>query len=198
AKAGGKAYLKVVTVSFGMVARVFTKIIGGDLLNDVSHFVAALESMFGGFRERAQQTYDLLKRPGTAFVVVAAPEPDALREASYFVERLARDEMPLAGLIVNRHRRTAPVPGGEPLPAARAEVAADALARKTDAGPAGALAEAALRVHAEVATAAEHDARMTRRFAAAHPDIPLIAVPALPTDVHDLEGLREVGSLLAS
>ncbi len=45
--------------------------------------------MFGGFRERAQHTYELLKAPGTAFVVVAAPEPDALREASYFVERLS-------------------------------------------------------------------------------------------------------------
>ncbi len=71
-----------------MVARVFTKVIGGDLLNDLSTFVSALESMFGGFRERAQQTYELLKAPGTAFLVVAAPEPDALREASYFVERL--------------------------------------------------------------------------------------------------------------
>jgi anion-transporting ArsA/GET3 family ATPase len=196
AKAGGKAYLKVVTASFGMVARVFTKIIGGDLLNDLSSFVAALESMFGGFRERAQQTYELLKKPGTAFVVVAAPEPDALREASFFVDRLSRDDMPLAGVIVNRARRTAPVTGAEPLPAARAEVAADALARKKESGPAEALAEAALRVHAEVATAAEHDARMTRRFAAAHPEIPLVAVPALPTDVHDLAGLRAVGDLL--
>ena len=61
AKAGGKAYLKVVTVSVGVVARVFTKVIGGDLLNDLSTFVSALESMFGGFRERAQQTYDLLE-----------------------------------------------------------------------------------------------------------------------------------------
>ena len=47
--------------------------------------------MFGGFRERAQKTYELLKQPGTAFVVVAAPEPDALREASYFVERLSAE-----------------------------------------------------------------------------------------------------------
>ena len=196
AKAGGKAYMKVVTASFGMVARAFTKIIGSDLLNDLSSFVAALESMFGGFRERAQQTYDLLKRPGTAFVVVAAPEPDALREASFFVQRLSGDEMPLAGLIVNRVRRTVPLAEAEPLSAARAEDAADALARESDAGPAGALAEAALRVHSEVATAAEHDARMTRRFAAAHPDIPLVAVPALPSDVHDLAGLRDVGALL--
>jgi anion-transporting ArsA/GET3 family ATPase len=200
AKAGGKAYLKVVTVSVGVVARVFTKVIGGDLLNDLSTFVSALESMFGGFRERAQQTYDLLKRPGTAFVVVATPEPDALREASYFVERLSAEHMPLAGVIVNRTHAPEPVPGGKPLTAARAEAAADALVEAAAGGTSGAgaaLAIAALRVHAEIAGVAEHDARMTRRFAAAHPAVPLVGVAALPADVHDLDGLRTIGDLLA-
>ena len=65
--------------------------------------------MFGGFRERADATYALLQAPGTAFLVVAAPEPDALREASYFVERLAAEQMPLAGLVLNRVHRT-PLP----------------------------------------------------------------------------------------
>ena len=64
ARAGGKAYLKVVTVSVGVLAKVFTKVLGGDLLSDLSSFVSALESMFGGFRERAQHTYELLKTPG--------------------------------------------------------------------------------------------------------------------------------------
>jgi len=192
AKAGGRAYMKVVTVSVGMVARVFTRVIGTELLNDLSTFVAALESMFGGFRQRAQQTYELLKAPGTAFVVVAAPEPDALREASYFVERLSAENMPLAGVIVNRTRVAAPVEGGEPLPAARADAAADELAATQP------LAAAALRVHAEVAAAAQHDARMTRRFSSAHPEVPLVAVPALPQDVHDLAGLRTIGELLGA
>jgi anion-transporting ArsA/GET3 family ATPase len=195
AKAGGKAYLKVVTVSVGMVARVFTKVVGGDLLNDLSSFVTALESMFGGFRERAQQTYELLKRPGTAFLVVAAPEPDALREASYFVERLSAEHMPLAGLVVNRTRTPADVAGGEPLSAARADLGADALSGDDAATV---LARSALRVHAEIATAAEHDARMTKRFSAAHPEVPVVPLPALPADVHDLEGLRTIGRLLGA
>ena len=42
-------------------------------------FVTALDTMFGGFRERADDTYRLLQTPGTAFLVIAAPEPDALR-----------------------------------------------------------------------------------------------------------------------
>ena len=196
ARAGGRTGLKVMTAGIGVFAKVFSRVLGGDLIRDLSSFVSALESMFGGFRERAQQTYELLKRPGTAFVVVAAPEPDALREASYFVERLSAERMPLAGLVVNRTRRTADVAGASPLPAARAEAAADALAgKRTD--PAIRLAEAALRVHAEVAAAAEHDTRMAKRFATAHPEVPMVAVPALPVDVHDLDGLRAIGDLLA-
>ena len=192
ARAGGKAYLKVVTVSVGVLARVFTRVLGGELLRDLSSFVSALETMFGGFRERAQHTYELLKAPGTAFIVVAAPEPDALREASYFVERLSDERMPLAGLVVNRvHTVLAD------LPAARAEAAADALAAKPD-DPSTRLAETALRVHTELAASAEHDVRMARRFSAAHPGVPLVSVPALPNDVHDLDGLREIGTLLTA
>src|SRR5690349_13314418 len=101
ARAGGKAYLKVVGASLSLFSRVLNRILGNDLLANVAAFVASLETMFGGFRERAEQTYRLLKAPGTAFVVVASPEPDALREASFFVERLQADEMPLAGVVLN-------------------------------------------------------------------------------------------------
>jgi anion-transporting ArsA/GET3 family ATPase len=198
ARAGGKAYLRVVTAGVNVFAKVFTRVLGSDLITDLSSFVSALESMFGGFRERAQHTYELLKTPGTAFVVVAAPEPDALREASYFVERLSAEHMPLAGVVVNRTRRAADVPGGAPLTAARAEVGAETLTAGDLHDAARALAEAALQVHVEVATAAEHDARMTRRFSSAHPAVPLVTVPALPADVHDLAGLRTIGELLGA
>jgi anion-transporting ArsA/GET3 family ATPase len=194
AKAGGRAYMKVVTASLSVAAKAFTRILGNELLNDVSTFVAALESTFGGFRERATKTYELLKQPGTAFVVVAAPEPDALREASYFVERLSADRMPLAGAIVNRTHLTAPAAGLAPLSAARADAAAEAVAGDAEL----ALAEVALRVHAEVAAAAEHDARMTARFTSAHGSVPVAAVAALPVDVHDLDGLRTIGKLLGA
>jgi hypothetical protein len=39
--------------------------------------------------------------------------------------------------------------------------------------------------------------RLGTRFAAAHPAVPTAVVRALPTDVHDLDGLREIGDLLA-
>ena len=190
ARAGGRAYLKVVSASFSVFTRILTKIIGTEVLRDLSAFVGALETMFGGFRERAQKTYELLKTPGTAFVVVAAPEPDALREASYFVERLSEESMPLAGMVLNRVRSS----GVPRLSAERAEVAAEALA---EAGTNDVTA-AILRVHAARARLAARDRRMRDRFTSAHPEVPLVEVPALSTDVHDLDGLRRVGEALAN
>jgi anion-transporting ArsA/GET3 family ATPase len=189
ARAGGRAYMKVVGASFGLFTRILTRIIGTDALRDLSAFVGALETMFGGFRERAQQTYRLLSTPGTAFLVVAAPEPDALREASYFVERLSEQGMPLAGLVLNRVRFTL-APG---LSAERAEVAAAAL----DEQGTHATTAAVLRLHAERIMLAGRDRRMRDRFTSAHPDVAVAEVPALPDDVHDLDGLRAVGQALS-
>jgi anion-transporting ArsA/GET3 family ATPase len=192
----GMSAMRVLNAGFAMMTGVLTKILGAQVLKDAQTFVTALDTMFGGFRERAEATYRLLQAPGTAFLVVAAPEPDALREASYFVERLSAERMPLAGLVLNRVRRTVLDSSGVSLSAARAEAAAEVL-RGRSGGAAPSLGEAALRVHSELAHAAEHDARMARRFAAAHPEVPIAAVPALPADVHDLAGLRAIGALLA-
>jgi anion-transporting ArsA/GET3 family ATPase len=149
--------------------------------------VAALETMFGGFRERAQATYDLLKDPGTAFVVVAAPERDALREASYFVERLATEQMPLAGLVVNRVHRSA----------AAGLTAERSLAAAEDLDP-DSLTAGVLRLHAERLLLSQREARLQERFTSAHPSVPVVEVAAQPGDVHDLEGLRAVGTDLSS
>ncbi|MBA3339712.1 MAG: ArsA family ATPase [Geodermatophilaceae bacterium] len=193
ARAGGRAYLKVVGAGLAIFGRIISKILGGQLLKDVSHFVGALDTMFGGFRQRAQATYDLLRQPGTAFLVVAAPEPDALREASYFVDRLSSDKMPLAGLVLNRvHPSAVPL-----LSAGRAQGAAENLA----AGKARSdvLAAALLQIHAERIQTQAQEQRLARRFASAHPDVPVRAVPAAARDVHDLSDLRAIGvHLLAS
>src|SRR5262249_50654356 len=92
---GGRSMFSLVTASFGVFSKAVTKILGSQLLGDLSSFVAALDTTFGGFRERAERTYRILQAPETAFLVVAAPEPDAVREAAYFAERLSRDRMPL-------------------------------------------------------------------------------------------------------
>ncbi|MDH2412621.1 ArsA family ATPase [Nocardioides sp. CER19] len=184
---------KLMTAGFGIITNTLTKILGGQILTDLQTFVAALDTVFGGFRQRAQQTYALLQARGTAFLVVAAPEGDALREAAYFVERLSGDRMPLAGLIVNR--ATAAPPGD--LSAAGALAAAERLRASTDTGPTAGLTAGLLRLHADRVRLVEREQQLRERFAAAHPRVPTAVVPALAGDVHDLEGLRQVGRLLA-
>jgi anion-transporting ArsA/GET3 family ATPase len=185
ARAGGKGLRKLVGAGFGLFAKGVSTIIGGQLLTDASAFVSAFDTMFGGFRERATKTYELLRSEGTAFLVVAAPEPDALREAAYFVDRLAGEDMPLAGLVLNR---THPVLA--PLSAARARTAAE------NAGSSR-LAAAVLRLHADRVDLAEREDRLLARFTGAHPAVPVVKVPVVAGDISDLAGLREVGDRLA-
>jgi len=219
AKVGGRAYLRVLNAGFGVVTGVLTKILGTAVLKDVQTFVSALDTMFGGFRERADYTYQLLRAPGTSFLVVAAPEDDALREASYFVERLDQERMPLAGLVLNRVQQIS----AERLSAARSLAAAEALQaaaadhdthgghrpqtgqrphggqragrRASDESEDGArlLALAALRLHADRMEQAAAQRRTAEQFTAAHPLVPVTEVPAQAEDVHDLDGLRAIG-----
>ncbi len=182
--------LKLVGAGVGMVTNALTRLLGAQVLRDLQTFVAAIDTVFGGFRQRAAKTYALLQADGTAFLVVAAPEPDALREAAYFVERLSADRMPLAGLVVNR---AGPAPAGD-LSADEAMAAAERLGRTDpDSTTAG-----LLRLHADQTRLVERETRLRSRFAAAHPQVPTAVVPALATDVHDLDGLRRIGTLLAA
>jgi anion-transporting ArsA/GET3 family ATPase len=191
AKVGGRSAMKMLNVGMTMFTGVLSKVLGASVLQDVSTFVSAMDSMFGGFRERADRTYALLQAQGTAFLVVAAPERDALREAAYFVDRLEADRMPLAGLVLNRVHHT----GAPQLSADRARAAAEAL----DDGPPGngeQLAAGLLRLHAERMQVIARERRMRDRFVSVYPDVRVTEVSALAGDVHDLEGLREIGARL--
>jgi anion-transporting ArsA/GET3 family ATPase len=185
ARAGGRGLRKLVGAGFTLFAKTVSTILGGQMLADASAFVQAFDTMFGGFRERATATYELLRSPGTAFLVVAAPEPDALREAAYFVDRLSIEQMPLAGLVLNR---THPVLAD--LSAGQARAAADGLRGAP-------LAAAVLRLHADRVDLAAREDRLLARFTSAHGSVPVTRVPVVPS-VGDLDGLREIGRHLAT
>ncbi|MBT2453680.1 ArsA family ATPase [Streptomyces sp. ISL-86] len=224
AKVGGWAGMKFLNVGMSMMTGTLSKLMGASLLKDVQTFVAAMDTMFGGFRTRADATFRLLKAPDTAFLVVAAPEPDALREAAYFVERLAAEEMPLAGLVLNRVHGS----DAHQLSAERALAAAENLEeggivdqesgkaglRDGDDGDADGAANAdaeadanadvdeitagLLRLHAERMQVIAREQRTRDRFTSLHPEVAVAEVAALPGDVHDLAGLRAIGERLAA
>ncbi|MEV0979765.1 ArsA family ATPase [Streptomyces sp. NPDC049915] len=251
AKLGGRAGMKFLNVGMSMMTGTLGKLLGGQLLKDVQTFVAAMDTTFGGFRTRADATYKLLQAPGTAFLVVAAPERDALREAAYFVQRLAAEKMPLAGLVLNRvHGSGAPQLSAERALAAaenleeagivdqgdgkaglrnspdtygssvstsaegtensdgttHAEVTENPDGTEDEAPPPAEdgtrnvdqLTAGLLRLHAERMQLLSREQRTRDRFTALHPEVAVTEVAALPGDVHDLAGLRDIGTRLAA
>jgi anion-transporting ArsA/GET3 family ATPase len=183
ARAGGRSVFRVMSASFNLFGRTVTKILGTQLLADLSGFVAALDSMFGGFRQRAEETYRVLQDEETAFLLVAVPEADAIREAAYFAGRLAADEMPLAGLVLNRVTTlSAPGIGAE-------------QARRAAAAVGGSAADL-LEIHADLADQTERQRAVVARFHREYPQVPVATAAAQPADIHDLDGLRRIGDEL--
>jgi anion-transporting ArsA/GET3 family ATPase len=180
--APGRGLGRLVTGAMGLAMKALSTVLGSQMLGDAASFVQSLDATFGGFREKADRTYELLKRDGTQFVVVSAAEPDALREASFFVDRLSQEKMPLAGLILNRTH-----PMLCELSADVAEEAATSLAADGDT-----LTPAVLRIHADRTAIAKREIRLLSRFTGANPHVALVGVPSLPFDVSDLEALRAI------
>ncbi|MGH3463027.1 MAG: ArsA family ATPase, partial [Kribbellaceae bacterium] len=180
--------LRLMSAGFNVVTNAMTKVLGAQVLKDVQTFASAFETLFGGFRERSEQTVSLLRQPHTAFLVVASPQNDALREASYFSERLRTEKMPLAGVVLNRVTTSA-----VPLSAERSLAAAEQLT-DSDEWP---LTAALLGLHAERMQQVTGDRKRSDRFRRGHRAVPTVEVPALADDVHDLDGLRQIGDLLA-
>ena len=180
--APGRGIGRLVTGAVGLAMKALSTVLGSQMLGDAAAFVQSLDATFGGFREKADRTYELLKRRGTQFVVVSAAEPDALREASFFIDRLSQEHMPLAGLILNRTHPTL-----SDLHADKAEEAAELLEKDPDA-----LAAAVLRIHADRAHTAKREVRLLSRFTGANPHVAIVGVPSLPFDVSDLEALRAI------
>ena len=188
ARSAGRGIGKIAALGFGIFTGVLNKLLGTQVLTDVGTFISAIDTTFGGFRERADKTYALLKEPSSRFVVIAAPEPDALREAAYFVERLKTDTMPLAGLVLNRVQYI----DAPELSADRARVASESFSREGRD-----LTAALLGIHANRQAQAERQQHLAERFTAAHPAVPIAMMPAMAEDIHDLAGLRAIGDRLA-
>jgi anion-transporting ArsA/GET3 family ATPase len=189
------------------VSSALNKVLGSQVLTDVQTFVSAFEALFGGFRQRATETFALLSSASTTFFVVAAPEHDALREAAFFVDRLGEENMPLSGLIINRVHGS-----GVQLSAERALSLAEDLAktagvsprndggsrrRQAEPGDRDLVQAEALRRHAELMHTVARERLLLERFSATRPQVPRTQIAAMPSDVTDLASLRRVGSLLA-
>ncbi|HEX5147040.1 MAG TPA: ArsA-related P-loop ATPase [Conexibacter sp.] len=178
---GGGAGLRLLGRGTGMALGLLGRVTGTELLADLADFFRLLGGLLGGFRERAAQVEALLRADGTTFLLVSSPEREPVEEAVFFARRLREAGMALGGAIVNR-------------------VHADELADEQPAGVAALLAaEAGLSpaLAARVAAVFADEHALARRDAAnvallarrLGPGVPLLRVPLLDGDVHDVPGL---------
>jgi anion-transporting ArsA/GET3 family ATPase len=178
----GMLGLKVLGRGSGVALSVLKRATGIDLLEDLSSFFTSFGDMAEGFRERAEGVNALLADSRSAFVLVTSPRADAMDEAGWFHHRLLDAGLPFAGVVANRVHPTAP--SGDPAAELKCLLADDALAGKV------------LRTFEEQRRLAEQDQRNLADLRRRLGRKPMIEVPDLDDDVHDLDGLRKMDEFL--
>jgi anion-transporting ArsA/GET3 family ATPase len=175
--------LKVIGRGSGMVFSVLKRATGLDLLEDLSAFFSSFAGMTEGFRERAELVNALLADSRSAFVLVTSPRADAVEEAGWFHHRLLEAGLPFAGVVVNRVHD--PALAGRRVPDAEIEeLLGEPLAHKVARN----LEDYRILTNRDERNLAGLSDRLGRK--------PMIRVPELDEDVHDLEGLERMNAYL--
>jgi anion-transporting ArsA/GET3 family ATPase len=148
----------------------------------LAEFVAELNELFGGFRERAAKVSLAFRAPSLAYVLVTSAAPAAIDEIGFFAARLGQQGMHANAVVVNRLQPSPP------------ETRAEGFAR--DLSPA--VRDAVLRAAADERTRAAFEADqlrvLDRVLGSPRPEV--LRVPVMDRDVHDVRGLSAVSARL--
>lgn len=178
-----RGLMKAANVAAQAFVRTLSKVVGAEVIDDAITFFTAFSGMEEGFKDRANIVFELLASERTAFVLVASPRRDTVSEADFFARRLGEAGISVKALIVNRmHPRF-----GEGLAEATRE-----RARTLEGSDLGGLYANLADFRLVASREEEHLAGLAERVAPA----PVLRVPFLQSDVHDLDGLSEVGTHL--
>jgi anion-transporting ArsA/GET3 family ATPase len=161
------------------------RVTGIDLIGDLSTFFQLLGSMTEDFGVRARQVEALLRAPSTAFLLVTSAQSEPINEAIWFRRTLEQGGLPFAGVIVNRvHHDLLGDSAAEDLEPLLRDLLSDSLARRVGEN-----------FH-DYHVLARRDTRNIARLEAELDDHPLLLVPQLDDDVHDVEGLLRMHRFL--
>jgi anion-transporting ArsA/GET3 family ATPase len=178
--APGRVGLRVFGAGANVAFSVMKRATGIDLLRDLGEFFRSFGDMTEGFRERAGRVNELLGARSSAFVLVTSPRREAIDEGIYFHRRLRDAGLPFAGVIANRVQHA----GGATTRAALVDLCGEELGTKVYDSY-----EATRRL-------AERDQANLDLLRRRLGRTPLLEVPHLPDDIHDLDGLRQMDEYL--
>jgi anion-transporting ArsA/GET3 family ATPase len=179
----GRLGMKVFGRGSGLLFSVLKRLTGVDLLRDLSEFFQSFGDMASGIGERAERVGELLGARESTFLLVTSPQRDAIDEAVFFRRRLRESRLPFGGAVVNRMTEG---PSGEDV-----DVSDDLEALLGDR-----LGRKVTRNFEDHRRLAEHDRAQVARLARELRGEPLICVPLLDDDVHDMTGLAAINEHL--
>ena len=178
--AAGKLGARAFNFTASPFLKVADRLLGSKVLEDLSEFVLDFQTLYDGFKRRAEDVLRLLCSDVTGFVVVTTLEGPPLREAGFFVDRLIDEDLPFAGLVANK------VMPPE-------FVGADPSAADTLRPPIQSYARHALGVLGPIARRDQQKLDELHRRAR----VEVADVPLFTEDVHDLDGLRRLGGYVS-
>ena len=177
----GKFGLHLFGSGSGYIAKTLAKLTGAETLEQLADFMLAMSSMNESFRQRARQVRALLASEETAFVLVTTPQLERLQEAVEFHTELQQNHMHVAAVVVNQVT-AAP----SPRDFSDASVLQSPLREKVQ------------RTLQENSALADEDAKAMAQLEANCRPTPLVSVPRMDQEVHDLKGLWKVTRALVA
>jgi anion-transporting ArsA/GET3 family ATPase len=187
-----KAFVRPTGVGMRVIGRgaspllsAMRRITGIDLLSDLSTFFTLLGGMTDDFSARARQVQEMLTADTTAFLLVTSAQAEPIEEAIWFAHTLEQEGLPFTGVIVNRvhHDMLGDSAPGDLDAALTSELGAELAARVTEN-------------FRDYHVLAARDARNIERLERELDGEPLLLVPHLDDDVHDVEGLLQMHRFL--
>lgn len=177
---GDKLYQRFFKQGTRLAMKLLQTVLGGEFLDSLGSFLNELDGMQAGFKSRNLEVIELLKSAKTAFLLVSYPTEVRYHESVAFRETMKKNEIPLAGLILNRLEPEVPatLPDG-------AGVSAE------DSAALSALLAYGHELY-------EQEQKWVGRFEGAFGGIPTFRVTKRGGDLHDLGSLTLLGETIVS
>jgi anion-transporting ArsA/GET3 family ATPase len=162
------------------ILSVFDRLAGFGFLHELSEMVALIGNLLGGFHDRARSVYELLRKDFVGFLLITGPSSVSIQDSLYFYKRIKEEGLPFLGFVINRVHE----PGG--------------MIQEKDLAPLSpALREKVmdhLRNYEQLALRDQRAFTLLKKMGGKK--ALYASVPLFSSDVHDLEGLKNINEAL--
>jgi anion-transporting ArsA/GET3 family ATPase len=177
----GKLSMRLLDFGTNLILRTLGRYAGTQALHQMMDFFLAFDGYYDELRGHAQAVQDLLRSEQVGFVLLTSPRRHQRHAALHFANEIKHSGLRLCATVVNRVQPDIPVPEG-----------ADALAKRLVTRIAGAGEEVVRAIEQaarEELDAAQADAQAVATLRTHFAARPVLALPELDVDVHDLAQL---------